>query len=173
MNTQFNQSLAGTERQYVLGQGKLVNGMLHMQFAGDHGNREYGLSADAEVGSALSGFTPSVKLTSLRGNGRPYFGLQVSVEGDGSVKVQIPGSGGNRLTYTTFNIVNAELSEWLGSVTPKQVEPVKATTWDDEDEGDEDNGGSETEAEDDVDTEAVKQYLNVIKSYIQLIEQAL
>lgn len=163
MNTQFNQSLAGTKRQYVMGQGKLVGSTLHMQFAGEEGNRSYGLSVDISNVN-LGNFMPSVKVLSLQGNGRPYFGLQADVEGGNSIKVQIPGKGGNRETYTTLTIDNAELAEWLTNLTP---EPVKVSvSYDYDNTPDKDNN-------EDVDTTTIAGYVSQIKVLLAHIEAEL
>lgn len=130
--TQFAQSLAGTGRQYVVGQAKLVNGdTLHLQFRGNNGNRGYGFATDVPTGANTANFfsnKSNMTAKSLVGNGKPYIPLQAAVDGNGTIHVQGIGSGGNRTYGCAFDIKQPELAQWLQSqfkATVAQAQPVE------------------------------------------------
>lgn len=131
---QLNESFAGSDRQYVVGQGKVNGQSLHLQFAGAEGNRAYGYSTDIVASQDVLNFfgnTANRNAVSLTGSTRPYIKLQASVDSGSNIHFQALGNGGNRKYGLSFNLSDAGLKEWLGN----QLDPD--TDDDDEDEGDE------------------------------------
>ena len=117
----FVGSLAGTDRQYVVGQGTLkgYDGKLHIQVLGEKGNRAYGLSfttKDVLPVKLAKWFDRTNKpLLSMANTGKAYAVLQLAVRTPGLVHVQIPNGEGNRSYGVTFDIKDAALAAYVES----------------------------------------------------------
>lgn len=157
MNTQFTNSLAGTNRKYVVGQIKPTGySSIHIQVGGVFGNRPYGLSTDAQVEKRLIDFinSQSKNVLSLASGTSGYVKVQFDVAGGNSVKVQIVGKGvyANRDYGYATQFESAELADYLRKVTETQTEPVAAPVYaapmlDNNDDGDWDSDEDDDNAE--------------------------
>jgi len=144
MNTQFNQSLAGTERKYVVGQVKANGTVLHIQIGGPEYNRPYGAAFDVPVGPALSTFLQNQTnlVKSLASYKKNYVTAQFDSAGGDIVKLQIKGTVGNRDYGFTSTIEDDTLASYLRQVTTQTVVKAVGTVapmWDNDDDQDYDD----------------------------------
>ena len=144
MNNTFNQSLAGTDRKYVVGQVKVAYpNSLHVQIGGTFGNRPYGFATNIQVDDDLYYFVKAQggKAKSLASGTYGYIAAQFDVSNGNEVKIQLAGQSGNRHYGFTDTLEAGDLASYLQAVVNAQ--PAKApaivnitSMWQDDGEGD-------------------------------------
>jgi hypothetical protein len=135
-------SLAGTDKVYVEVQGRVRNGLLHIQGRGPEGNRLYGVAVDLPIdgdfATWLDGQTHS--LQSLADTGHLYLPMQVRVAD--TIRLQVPGTEFNRPygAAVRFPITDETepLVDWINRFTDEGPEDL------DEYDDDCDEGGEVT-----------------------------
>ena len=89
-----------TDRTYVLLQGRVRKGVLHIQGSGTEVNRPYGVADNITIGLSTKDWLEKLPedLVSLAGTGMKYFPVQAVIN-DGRIHVQVKGSPGCNRGY--------------------------------------------------------------------------
>jgi hypothetical protein len=107
------ESLAGTGKTYIEVQVREKAGKIHVQGAGDGGNRSYGVADDFPITEAVVRYTLRMPATeaSLAGTCQKYVPVQARAR-KGYVHFQQAGPEGNREYGFSFDVPKEE-AKWL------------------------------------------------------------
>ena len=134
-------SLASNKADYIEVQGRIKDGCLHIQGAGDNANRYYGVAVSVSVPYPLRAWIEGLgrSLKSLADSKQLYSRMLATIRGD-NVHIQVPFVGSfNRSYGAAFDLDGAaDLREFL-SVEIAKLAPGSQCCVEEEDEEEDDD----------------------------------
>jgi len=116
MNKEFKKSLAESGKDYIVIQGRIRDGKLHIQGKGPYINRDYGVATNIPVADHFIKFMESCthSLTSLVTD-RAYVPMQFRVYPDNWIHIQIKGPQHNRNYGAVLDVKSDDLLKFAAA----------------------------------------------------------